>query len=105
MHIVPAECQLTIEWTLPICVQKTEPVLGKTLVHVHDLDAKLEVVYWEVEDRDYEWEVRDVEIDGILVDKNTDPVMWAIVQRAIEFDGNDIHERVNELIRQYAEAA
>lgn len=99
MQIHPSECQLSIEWTLPICVRSTEPVIGQTLTHVHDLDAKLSIAYWEVEDRDYEWEVRDAEIDGITVTAQTDPAMWAIVKRAVEFHGGKIHEHVNELIR------
>ena len=105
MQVIRSECQLTIEWTLPICVKKIEPVTGPTFVHVHDLDAKLEVVYWEVEDRDFEWEVRSAEIDGITVDALTDAWMWAIVQRAVSFDHYKIHERVNDGIRNWSEAA
>ena len=105
MQIIPSECQLTIEWTLPICVKKIEPVTGPTFVHVHDLDAKLEVVYWEVEDRDFEWEVRSAEIDGITITKDTDKVMWSVVQRAVSFDFYKIHERVNDDIRNWSEAA
>lgn len=105
MQIRRSECQLTIEWTLPICVRSVEPVIGETFTHVHDLDADLTIAYWEVEDRDYEWEVRDAEIDGITVTEQSDKVMWALVQRAVKFHGDKIHEHVNDLIRCEAEAA
>jgi len=104
LQIIPSESQRTIEWTLPICIKKIEPITGPTFVHVHDLDAKLEVVYWEVEDRDFEWEVRSAEIDGLIVDEATDSAMWAIVQRAVSFDHSKIHDHVNDVIR-FEEAA
>lgn len=105
MQIRRSECQLTIEWTLPICVKKIEPITGPTFVHVHDLDAKLEVVYWEVEDRDYEWEITHAEIDGVIVTKDTDPAIWELVKRAYSRDFDAMNESILDRIADYAEAA
>lgn len=103
MQIRRSECQLAIEWTLPICVRKADAT-GVSFVHVHDLDATLEIAYWEVEDRDYEWEIRSAEIDGLTVDETTDAAMWSIVMRGVTFHHTKIHEHVNDIIR-FEEAA
>lgn len=100
MQIRPAEFQMNIQWTLPICVRSVEPVVGETLIHVHDLDADLTIAYWEVEDRDFEWEVRDAVIDGITITKHTDPAMWALIKRGVNRHWEQIHEAVNGLIRR-----
>lgn len=105
MLLVPNECQLTLEWTLPVCVRKLEPITGWRNVHVHDLDATLTIHYWEVEDRDYEWEVAHGIIDDIIVTKDSDPVIWELIQRAVKTDFAAIHERIQERIHDYAEAA
>lgn len=105
MLLVPNEYQLNIDWTLPLCVRKLEPVIGWTLVHVHDLDATLTIHYWEVEDRDCEWEVGRGVIDGVIVTKDSDPVVWALIERGVAKDFEAINERVQELIHEYAEAA
>ena len=54
-----------------------------------------------------EQEAEDAEIivDGITVTKDTDRVMWPVVQRAVSFDFYKIHERVNDGIRNWSEAA
>lgn len=105
MQIRPAECQLTLEWTLPICVRKLEPITGYRNVHVDDLDATLTVHYWAVEDRAHEWEIGFANLDGVIISKQSDPVMWALIDRAITHDFQAINERVLERIADYAEAA
>lgn len=105
MHLVPNEYQLNIEWTLPLCVRKLDPVLGWKLAHVHDLDATLTIHYWEIDDRRHEWEVSHARIDGIIVTKDSDPIAWALVERAVKHDFDAMHERIQERIHECAEAA
>ncbi len=105
MRLVPSEYQLTLEWTLPVCVRKLEPVLGWKLVHVHDLDATLTIHYWEIDDRRHEWEVSHARIDGIIITKDSDPIVWELIKRAVKKDFAAMHERIQERIHEFAEAA
>ena len=105
MQISPATCQLRLEWTLPICVRKLEPIIGWQNVYVHDLDAKLTISYWEVEDRQHEWEITHAEIDGVIVTKDTDPAIWELVKRAYSRDFDAMNESILDRIADYAEAA
>lgn len=105
MQIAPAKCQLRLDWTLPLCVRKLEPITGYRNIHVDDLDAQLTISYWEIEDRDHEWELTHAEIDGVIVTKQSDPVVWAVIDRAVTHDFAAINERVLERIADYAVAA
>lgn len=105
MLLVPNEYQLTLEWTLPLCVRKLEPVTGWTLAHVHDLDATLTIHYWEVEGREFEWEVDRGVIDGVIITRDSDPIVWALIERGVAKDFEAINERVQERIHDCAEAA
>lgn len=95
---MPERFQLTLDWTLALCVRLPSPSwqTKPQFHHVHDLDAKLVIAYWYEGDGIFGWELDEAEIDGVTVTHKTDPDFWKVINRAVDYHEGSINEQVQE---------
>lgn len=102
MPYLPNKYQMSLEWTLAICVRNPNPYGISTVPayrHVQDLDATLTLGFWP-EDEGFGWELDEATIGGLDVNAETDRELWQIVKRAVDFHDAAIDERVQEYASQ-----
>lgn len=97
MLYVPSECQFHLDWTLQFY---GKPING-TAAFVAEFDAKLTIVWWQDETTDQTiWRVDAADTGYGLIDAESDPEMWALVERAVKRDRPAIGERVEEYVAE-----
>ena len=100
----PDDDSLSIDWKLPLFIRKHEPFPGWTPAQVPDIDATLTVRCWPVEGRPHDWEPTHARIGGIIVTRDSDPIAWALIERAVRTGFEAINMRIQQRIRHFAEA-
>lgn len=97
MLYVPSECQFSLRWSLEI----NGKTLCKQAAFIAEFDATLTVVWWQDEyTDDIIWRVDAIEPDaGYIIDAESDPELWALIERAVKAD-KSLDERVLEEVQE-----
>ena len=98
----------TIPWTMSLLGKAIEPnYVGNKLCLLGEFDCELHISWWGAGDDEFGWELEAITVEWNFLNKQrhhftkeSDPVLWPIIERGFKASEVALSERILECIYQ-----